>query len=152
VLGGSTVFCRTFINVALSVSSANRAFAVRSDQSTAPAAKRSDRASTSPGLLSCSGETSAILPLKVPGRVEVRRASALAIPKSTIRATPSIPTMMFWVEKSRCTRRRGLSSSSVRVCAAWSPSSASMRSGMNLLGSRSFVWRRQSCATEHPSM
>ena len=56
----------------------------------------------------CSGDMYANLPLMVPLLVAVSRSSALAMPKSTMRTSPSKVTTRFWGEMSRWTRLSGL--------------------------------------------
>ena len=80
----------------------------------------SARRSTEPER-SCSGAMYPSLPLTCPLTVVCSRPAALATPKSTRRATPSLPTSTFWGETSRWTIPSGRPRSSVASWAACSP-------------------------------
>ena len=111
-LGGCTRATRHLWIVSASVFPTKRRSLVSSSQNTIIAAYVSVRRLTG-SPRTCSGAMYAYFPFTALSRVEWSLPAALAMPKSTRRATPSAPTRMFCGETSRCTRPRGPPFSSV---------------------------------------
>ncbi len=88
-----------------SLSPRNRRLPVSASQSTTDAAYTSVARETDPA--SCSGDMYESFPFTCPSFVVWSRPTALATPKSSTRAIPSVPTRMFCGVTSRCTRPRG---------------------------------------------
>ncbi len=138
VLGGSTEAWRSRAKSGISPRPAKRRAPTSASQSTTPAAYTSARRSST-SAWSCSGGMYPNLPLMRPSWVTCRRPAALAMPKSSTRATPSLPTRMFCGETSRWTTPSSAPPASRASCAACSPRraparmAATMRGGMRSL-------------------
>ncbi len=153
LLGALTTSLNTFEMRLPWFSARNKSSPVNASQRTTPAEYTSLRAVVSSSMI-CSGAMYASFPFTSPGLVVRTRSSALATPKSSTRATPSMPTMMLCGETSRWTIPSGSPRSSFASCAACNPRSAPATIAAAILGgirSARATARSQSSASDAPA-